>query len=68
MINVFINFLNILFAFYTRVDDVEDGSELRRGAPVAHKIFGVVSSCRVDNQQGFKFRLQLSTPQILFIF
>ncbi|KAJ3273001.1 geranylgeranyl pyrophosphate synthetase [Terramyces sp. JEL0728] len=26
------------------VDDVEDGSELRRGQPVAHKIFGVAST------------------------
>lgn len=26
------------------MDDVEDGSELRRGQPVAHKIFGVAST------------------------
>ena len=58
MTNVFINFLNAEFTFYTRVDDVEDGSELRRGAPVAHKIFGVVSPCLEDNQQGLTFRLQ----------
>ena len=31
------------------VDDVEDGSELRRGAPVAHKIFGVVS-CKLERR------------------
>ncbi|KAJ3326277.1 geranylgeranyl pyrophosphate synthetase [Boothiomyces sp. JEL0866] len=31
------------------VDDVEDGSELRRGQPVAHKIFGVASTINSAN-------------------
>lgn len=32
-----------------RVDDVEDNSELRRGAPVAHSIFGVAQTINTAN-------------------
>ncbi|ORY31128.1 terpenoid synthase [Rhizoclosmatium globosum] len=31
------------------IDDVEDGSDLRRGIPVAHKIFGVASAINSGN-------------------
>ncbi|KAJ3327087.1 geranylgeranyl pyrophosphate synthetase [Kappamyces sp. JEL0680] len=31
------------------IDDIEDGSELRRGAPVAHKIFGMASTINSAN-------------------
>ncbi|KAI8924092.1 isoprenoid synthase domain-containing protein [Entophlyctis helioformis] len=31
------------------VDDVEDGSDLRRGVPVAHKIYGVASTINTAN-------------------
>lgn len=43
------------------VDDVEDGSELRRGAPVAHKIFGVVSSTSVSSRWIHVFWISIST-------
>jgi geranylgeranyl pyrophosphate synthase len=32
-----------------RIDDVEDNSELRRGIPVAHKIYGVASTINSAN-------------------
>ena len=31
------------------VDDIEDGSQLRRGKPVAHAIFGVPSTLNAAN-------------------
>ena len=45
------------------VDDVEDGSELRRGAPVAHKIFGVVSSTSVSSRWIHVFWISISNRQ-----
>ena len=30
-----------VFFFHSRIDDIEDGSELRRGQPVAHAIYGI---------------------------
>ncbi|KAJ8330585.1 hypothetical protein O5D80_001560 [Batrachochytrium dendrobatidis] len=35
------------------VDDVEDGSDLRRGVPVTHKIFGVASTINAANYAYF---------------
>lgn len=31
------------------MDDVEDGSELRRGKPVAHSIFGIAQTINTAN-------------------
>ena len=38
-----------LFVTGCRVDDVEDNSQLRRGAPVAHKIYGVPQTINSAN-------------------
>lgn len=36
------------------IDDIEDGSEMRRGAPAAHKLFGVALSINSANQAYFE--------------
>ena len=32
-----------------RIDDIEDGSELRRGQPVAHAIYGIPQTINAAN-------------------
>jgi geranylgeranyl diphosphate synthase type 3 len=41
-LNIIKQVISMLHCASLLVDDIEDGSELRRGAPVAHKIFGMV--------------------------
>ena len=36
------------------VDDIEDGSDLRRGAPAAHKVYGVPRTLNCANQMYFE--------------
>ena len=43
-----------------RVDDVEDNSQLRRGAPVAHKIYGVPQTINSANYVYFLAFQELS--------
>ena len=43
--NVFI----ICFFFHSGIDDIEDGSELRRGQPVAHAIYGIPQTINSAN-------------------
>ncbi|KAI8896518.1 isoprenoid synthase domain-containing protein [Globomyces pollinis-pini] len=53
------------------IDDVEDDSELRRGQPVAHKIFGVASTINSANFVYFKALekvLELNIPEAVNVF
>ncbi|KAJ3192607.1 Geranylgeranyl pyrophosphate synthase [Entophlyctis luteolus] len=53
------------------IDDVEDGSELRRGIPVAHKVYGLASTINSGNYVYFlalKKALSLNNPEIMHIF
>ncbi|KAJ3021384.1 UNVERIFIED_CONTAM: Geranylgeranyl pyrophosphate synthase [Siphonaria sp. JEL0065] len=53
------------------IDDVEDGSDLRRGLPVAHKIYGVASAINSGNYVYFlalKKAISLEIPSIMEIF
>lgn len=47
-----------------RVDDVEDDSQLRRGVPVAHKIFGVPQTINSANYVYFLAYKQLAKVSI----
>ena len=49
-----------LFVMGCRVDDVEDNSQLRRGAPVAHKIYGVPQTINSANYVYFLAFQELS--------
>eukprot|EP01134_Creolimax_fragrantissima_P001249 CFRG1249T1 len=44
-----LNVVNMLHTSSLLVDDIEDNSNLRRGVPVAHKIFGVPSTINSAN-------------------
>ncbi|KAH6577574.1 hypothetical protein BASA60_003949 [Batrachochytrium salamandrivorans] len=53
------------------VDDVEDGSDLRRGVPVTHKIFGVASTINAANYVYFvalEMVLTLNDPRVVVAF
>ncbi|KAL2912608.1 hypothetical protein HK105_207916 [Polyrhizophydium stewartii] len=53
------------------VDDVEDGSDLRRGVPVTHKIFGVASTINSANFVYFvalEKALSLNDPRVVQAF
>ncbi|KAJ3080941.1 geranylgeranyl pyrophosphate synthetase, partial [Physocladia obscura] len=53
------------------IDDVQDNSELRRGIPVAHKIYGIASAINSGNYVYFlalKKASTLAIPEILDIF
>jgi geranylgeranyl diphosphate synthase type 3 len=45
---------------YPRVDDIQDDSQLRRGAPVAHKIYGVPQTINTANYVYFLAFQELS--------
>lgn len=54
-----------------RVDDVEDGSALRRGIPVANSIFGVAQTINSANYAYFKALqdvAQMGNPKLIEIF
>lgn len=62
---------SLLYWQLTRIDDVEDGSELRRGLPVAHKIFGVAKTINAANYVYFlalKQAMELKSPNVIDIF
>lgn len=46
---IYANILCILIISLFRIDDIEDDSKLRRGNPVAHKIFGVPNVLNCSN-------------------
>merc|ERR1712091_841037 len=53
------------------VDDIEDGSQLRRGKPVAHAIFGVPSTLNTANYVYFialEECHRLGSPEALSVF
>lgn len=53
--------------FYYRIDDIEDGSELRRGHPVAHAIFGIPQTINAANYVYFialERTLALNHPKV----
>ncbi|KAI8610655.1 quemao protein [Chytriomyces sp. MP71] len=53
------------------IDDVEDGSDLRRGIPVAHKVFGIASTINSGNYVYFlalQKALALQIPAVVDIF
>ncbi|KAJ1929913.1 hypothetical protein IWQ60_000794 [Tieghemiomyces parasiticus] len=53
------------------IDDVEDDSDLRRGIPVAHKIFGVPSTINCANLVYFRALhelTKLNRPQLVEVF
>lgn len=45
--------IGILHNASLMVDDIEDGSDLRRGAPAAHKVYGVPRTLNCANQMYF---------------
>ena len=54
-----------------RIDDVEDGSSLRRGFPVAHSIYGVPQTINSANYVYFcalRELERLQTPKLFKIF
>ena len=54
-----------------RIDDIEDNSLLRRGIPVAHKIYGVPLTINCANYVyflGLQKCLQLESPEAVRIF
>ncbi|KAJ3225650.1 Geranylgeranyl pyrophosphate synthase [Chytriomyces hyalinus] len=63
---------SLLFVFlFLWIDDVEDGSDLRRGIPVAHKIFGVASAINSGNYVYFlalQKAISLQLPQVIDVF
>ena len=53
------------------VDDIEDNSVLRRGIPVAHKIYGVPTTINAANYimfMGLERVLKLGKPEAVNIF
>jgi geranylgeranyl diphosphate synthase type 3 len=65
------NVVEMLHTSSLLIDDVEDGSELRRGNPVAHKIFGVASTINSANYVYFlalEKVLELDSSQAVKVF
>lgn len=53
------------------VDDIEDNSDLRRGIPVAHSVFGIPQTSNSANYvyfQGLKAVRDLRNPEALDVF
>lgn len=48
------NVINMLHTGSLLIDDIEDNSELRRGVPVAHKVYGVPMTINCANAVYFK--------------
>lgn len=61
-----------LFALtITRIDDIQDGSDLRRGCPAAHRIFGTAQSINSANYMYFLAQqelLKLKDSDVMQIF
>lgn len=53
-INIISNIINKLHSASLLMDDVEDNSELRRGIPVAHRIYGVPQTINTANYVYFQ--------------
>jgi len=60
---------NSCFGIYNfRIDDIEDGSELRRGQPAAHAIFGIPQTINAANYVYFialERTLDLKHPKVM---
>ena len=55
----------------SRIDDIQDGSDLRRGSPAAHRVFGTAQSINAANYVYFLAQqelLQLRNSDVLQIF
>jgi geranylgeranyl diphosphate synthase, type III len=62
---------SLLYPEFTRIDDVEDGSDLRRGLPVAHKIFGVAKTINAANYVYFEAlqkAMELNSTEAIHVF
>jgi geranylgeranyl diphosphate synthase type 3 len=58
--------LQLCIILHCRIDDIQDNSVLRRGIPVAHKIYGVASTINAANYAyltGMKRVLSLNHPE-----
>lgn len=51
---VIIHVIDMLHNSSLLIDDIEDNSELRRGVPVAHKVYGVAMTINTANYMYFK--------------
>lgn len=59
------------FCFCIRIDDVEDDSVLRRGAPAAHHIYGIPQTINCANYVYFLALAEISTlnkPKMITIY
>ena len=57
--------IGILHNASLMIDDIEDGSELRRGAPAAHVVFGMPRTLNCANQMYFEaLRMVLALPAL----
>ena len=57
----------LIFSLLLRIDDIEDGSVLRRGIPVAHSVYGVASTINSANYVyflGLQKTLALGHPRV----
>jgi geranylgeranyl diphosphate synthase type 3 len=71
VINMLHNSSLLYFGLLSRIDDVEDQSELRRGSPVAHKIFGIPKTINSANYVYFlalQKTLELQSPVAIEVF
>ncbi|KAI9034061.1 geranylgeranyl pyrophosphate synthase [Hyaloraphidium curvatum] len=71
LLTVVTDTVEMLHAASLLIDDVEDGSELRRGMPVAHKIFGVPLTINCANYVYFlalQKLIDLKRPRLVEIF
>lgn len=56
--------VNMLHSASLMIDDIEDDSELRRGIPVTHKIYGVPQTINTGNYVYFLAYQELSTLRV----
>lgn len=57
------------FFMFSRIDDIQDNSILRRGIPVAHSIYGVASTINAANYAmivALEKCLELGHPSVRF--
>ena len=62
---------NLVNTDFTRIDDIQDGSDLRRGSPAAHRVFGTAQSINAANYAYVLAQqevLRLKNPQAMQIF
>ncbi|KAJ3996196.1 isoprenoid synthase domain-containing protein [Lentinula boryana] len=60
-ITIIAHIVNMLHAASLMVDDIEDDSQLRRGRPVTHKVYGIAQTINTANYVYFLAFQELST-------